>query len=435
MLTPSLSSRVRRAREFVVRHQHALSVSFLNQGVSSIANFLLGFYLVRSLSQSDYGWYTISLALCYLYGSIGNALFLTQLVVRTPDRPESDRIPYATRVLGGVAAFCLATLALALVAPALVRLAGCSLAMSTSISVATAGTSFLIKEYCVRQAYTARAERRALAVNASVAGTLCVVLAIASLLRPRLTSASALGLFAIAQSGGALVGLLLARLPVDTIGCGDIKGQLAEAWRHGKWALAGVPVTWGQAQAYAYITLFTIGPADVGRANAARLLVSPFLLLVPAVNNLVMPRLADMRAGDMPTIFRTARTLTIVMLGLACVYSAVLLFAAELIAREVLGPKYTDMRPLVAAWCVVVCATLLRDSAANVAQALKRFRLLTTSNVISATAAAASVFTLSMYWGVTGAVLGTAVGETTLAALLWRILREHETSARRELSR
>lgn len=87
----------------------ALSVSVLNQVVSSGTNFLFGLYLVRILAPAEFGLYGIGFAISLLYVGVGNALFLTQMVVHLPDKAVLERNAYVGRVLLLVVLFCLGT--------------------------------------------------------------------------------------------------------------------------------------------------------------------------------------------------------------------------------------------------------------------------------------------------------------------------------------
>lgn len=409
----------------VAAHRKALSTSVLNQGVTSATNFALQFFLVRALSPEDYGTYGLGLALCYLYSGVGNALFLTRMVVCTPEKPHGDRIPYAGRVLAAVAQFSALTLLLAAAATWPAHALGYEGSAGLILAVAAASVSFLLKDFFVRQAYTDRTEGRALAVNMSMAACLVVLLAGLYATHLRLSAAGALAVFAASQLVGAAVGLVLAHLPLRVLQWRPLRGDAREWREHGRWALTGTAATWGQAQAYSYVTLWTVGTAGVGQANAARLLVAPFFLLVPAINQVMMPRLAQMRTRDPKGMVRLGRMVTAALVGLALLYCGAVLLGSEQVVPLMLGPRYSGMRPLVAVWCVVILATLLRDGAFNVMQVMKQFRSVTLTNAVSASVAVVAVWILGRAWGVHGAVLGTAVGELVLAGVLWRLAPRH----------
>ena len=80
------------------KFRKALSVSVLNQAVSSGTNFVLGLYLVRVLTPANFGLYSIGFAIGIFFFGIGNSLFLTQMVVHTPGKSENDRMQYAANI-------------------------------------------------------------------------------------------------------------------------------------------------------------------------------------------------------------------------------------------------------------------------------------------------------------------------------------------------
>jgi len=87
----------------------AIVVSVLNQMVSSATNFLFGLYLVRNLPPVEFGLYGIGFAITLFYAGIGNAMFLTQMVVHIPNKAAEDREPYAARICLIMMLFCLVT--------------------------------------------------------------------------------------------------------------------------------------------------------------------------------------------------------------------------------------------------------------------------------------------------------------------------------------
>src|SRR4051812_7550408 len=207
-----MGQRLRRAAAYVAAHRKALSTSLLNQAVSSATNFVLGFILVRVLSTADYGTYGVGLSICYLYSGFGNALFHTQMVVHAPDKAPHDRLPYAARMLWIVASFCAITLFLAAiglrVGGQLVSLFRGHLALGFAVAMASVG--YLLKDFFIRQAYTARAETRALLITCAVAMALVGVLIAAKFFHVTLGVETALFIFAASQLVGAGTGLLLA---------------------------------------------------------------------------------------------------------------------------------------------------------------------------------------------------------------------------------
>jgi len=399
-------------------------ISVLNQLVSSGTHFFLGLYLVRTLTPAEFGLYGIGFAVCLFYSGIGNALFLTQMVVNTPDKLQADQLRYAASMLmvvilfGAITIFC----------TWLVFVGGESGLFwrgdyaSFGIAVVAASVSYLLKDFFIRHAYTVRKEAWALAVSCMVAATLAGMLLFEHYSGSVITAERALWLYAISQLVGAGVGFALAQLPLSSIAWRHVQTDFREAWPGGRWAIGGVSVTWAQSQAYMYVTAWFAGPAGVGHANAARLLVVPITFLVSAIHQVVMPRLAELRTHNRSGMLQVGGVLMIGLLAMAISYSAVLLSLVDYIARIVLGSQYEQMFPLAAAWCLVLSLELIRSSAGVLLQVLKRFRTLTLMNAASGCVAIASSVALMLIMGVSGAILGTAVGELILAVLLWKVV-------------
>jgi len=361
------------------------------------------------------------MSICYFYAGAGNALLPTQMVVHLPEKAEQERLPYAARIFCALLLLCAGSMGLV----GLGGLGSIAIALrfvpeaQFAFAVAAASTLFLLKDFFVRLAYSVRREQLALLVNVTIAATAGVILLAVRSAGIRLTTSSALMIFAFSQAGGCAAGLFLYGLPLRSVRWRPLVADAVECWTHGRWALGVVGINWVQTQAYAYVTLLSLGAAAVGRANAGRLLISPFLLLVTAVNQLVVPRLAELRITGSASMLRAGRWITAVSVAAGALYSAALLAGSDSIVPALLGPSYSQMFPLAFAWCVALLSMLLRDGMTNVLVASKRFRALTYANLGGAAAALGGVFILIRLLGAPGAIVGTAVGDVVLAILLW----------------
>ena len=422
MITEYFQHKQRNGRVAVL--SKALSVSVLNQAVSSGTNFAMGLYLVRALSPSEFGIYGIGIAVSLFYSGIGNALFLTQMVVHTPDKNSDDRQPYAARMLIALIVFCLVTAIFTLVAFVVGGTWSAWLAKYSGLGlpIAAASIAYVLKDFFVRHSYTARKEVWALVVNVAVALTLLSLLLMQYLSLEKFTSESALWVYAMSNIAGAVVGYLLAKLPLRGVRLRRIVEDAQEAWHGGRWAIGGVSVTWMQSQAYTYVTALFLGPAGVGYANAARMLITPFSMLAPAINQVTMPRLASLRLHDQQKMIRTGFFITSGLLVAAVVYLAMIIVAADRLVTLILGDKFQNLRPIIITWSIVLLFQLLRDGAGTIIQVMKNFRILMLTNTISAVATVVSAVVLMKLYGVPGAILGTGIGELLLALMLWRFI-------------
>jgi O-antigen/teichoic acid export membrane protein len=403
----------------------ALSISAINQIVSSGANFALGIYLVRVLTPTDFGLYGIGFAISLFYAGIGNALFLTQMVVHVPDKVPDDRLPYAARMLIALVVFC----ALTAITVGLLFVLGSAYSkfireyLDLVFAIIAASVAYLLKDFFIRHAYTVRRESWALWVNVAVAVSLAASLLGQFRFASNLTPEGALGIYASSNMMGAVVGFALIRLPILTARLRLLGEDLREAWAGGSWALGGVAVTWAQTQAYMYITAVFVGPVGVAYANAARLLITPAIFLVPALSQVLMPRLASMRSSNSRKMLKISGQFSAALVVFSVIYSVVLLGLADVIAPVLLGAKYgQQIRPLAAAWCFVMIFQFSRSGSSIVLQVLKEFRALTVLNTVSVVVAIGAAVVLMRMIGVVGAILGTAIGELVLNVLLYRMV-------------
>jgi len=405
----------------------ALTASVLNQVVSSGTSFVYGLYLVRVLTQVEFGLYGIGLAACLLFAGFGNALFLTQMVVHIPEKQVDDRSFYAAHILVLVGLFCLVTLIIIVaISEVGIFFGWISIPMSKLLfGIAVAAAANLLKNYFVQLAYSMKNENKALAINLVHAFTLITLILLQYGDYSIKDAATAFLVIAAANFMASLFGPLILHLPIKRISLTRLKSDLIEVSVGGKWALGGVTVTWLQSQVYIYVTTILIGPIGVAMANAARMLISPFMFLVPAFSQLLLPRLAELRSTNEMRMHRIGQFYTLILLGLGIIYILVLWLGTAYIIPLFLGSKYSvdEILPLVVVWGCVLLFQLARNGASIIMQAMKEFRNLTIVNTVTAIITLAISASLIVPMGVLGAILGVSIGEALLAILLWYQVR------------
>jgi O-antigen/teichoic acid export membrane protein len=165
------------------------------------------------------------------------------------------------------------------------------------------------------------------------------------------------------------------------------------------------------------------GPAGVGLANMARIFISPFSFLLPAVNKIAMPRLAELRATDPARTRRLSRRLTAALTTLALAYGIGLSVLFEPAQALLLGRAVPGIVPLVALWCTILVFQVLRSGGSVLLQIEQRFRALSLLNLPSAAVALAATMPLAWLYGAPGALLGLLAGELVLTYLIWKEIR------------
>lgn len=404
----------------------AMAVSVLNQVVSSGTNFAMGIYLVRVLSPEDFGLYGIGFAISLFFAGIGNALFLTQMVINSPDKTQDDRSAYAGRILLLLSLFCMASVLFVSV----LLFTGCIVwdvvrhYVEFASAVTTASTVYLLKEFFVRHAYNVRRETWTLAINGTIACTMAALLWGEHQCSAAINVEMALWIYSVAHAASVIVGLLLSKLPVAWRQLRELRGDLLEAWHYGKWASITNLVYFARANAHTIVVTALMGPVGVAKINAARILVTPAVMLTPALSQLAMPRLAALRAQGDARVVKFGSTVTLVLLSIALLYSTVLLVGYDVIVPMVVGKNYQDIVSITVLWCVFTCLLALRNGAEIPVQVLRKFRGLSVANTYSAIASLVATYCLSIAYGIQGALIGLIIGETALILLLCGILKQ-----------
>lgn len=403
----------------------ALSVSVLNQAVSSATNFALGIYLVRMLSPAEFGLYGIGFAISLFYAGIGNALFLTQMVVHTPDKSPEDRLPYAGRMFVLVTVFCICTIVLL---AAVLLLCGNKLdPISHHAGLATAITAasiaYLAKDFFVRHAYNVRRETWALSIHGVIAAAMACLLVMQYKSTTTFSVEIAMWVYAVAQACGSLLGYLFARLPVARHRPAELYADLREAWLGGKWSSITNLVYFARTQAHTIVVAALLGPIGVAKLNAARLLVTPVVMLSPALAQVAMPRLAAARGLDERRLMHLGCMFTLALLAVALLYSALLLGSYDFISNKVLGDHYHDLFLLTALWCLWAMLSAINNGIALISQVLKQFKAISHANTITAILSLCVVYVFSINYGLPGAMAGVLLSEAILMIVLFYVLR------------
>lgn len=402
----------------------ALSISVLNQVVSSGTNFALGIYFVRMLPPAEFGLYGIGFAISLFYAGIGNALFLTQMVVHAPDKAPEDRLPYAGRMFLLVVLFCSATLFLATMLLLLGGFLFESVAHHAQLVGATiaASVAYLLKDFFVRHAYNVRHESWSLSIHGAIAITMAVLLGLQHQNIPSLNVEMALWMYATAQASGAILGCLVAKLPVAVHHRSELHSDLREALEGGKWASVTNLVYFARTQAYTIVVGAVLGPVAVAKINAARLLVTPAIMLMPALSQVVMPRLAAVRNQGASQLLRLGRWFSVGLLAVALFYSVILLSCYDSISNIVFGGHYNDLFLLTAIWCFWTILSCVRNGIALVAQVLKKFKEISNSNIVAAILSLGGTYVFTITNDLPGALAGVVLSEVLLIIMLFRVL-------------
>jgi O-antigen/teichoic acid export membrane protein len=286
----------------------SLAFGVIAQASVSIANFAIGFILVRVLDSAGFGEYGIGFALALLCASATNALLDTPATVIAGEYCNQERTTFQFSLISACLALCLFFMAIALV---VIVLGAGAVYIGISAGVISAGlmcgAGLLMREVFVQMAFIESEDHIAAKINLIYMVTVLVAVAILGY-TANISAHIALIANTVISLGCALVGGFMLRRYWFTPTL-DIVCHWRKLYNHGKWSLGGVVVGWFHQQGFVYLVAGVAGVSAVGQLNAARLIVSPLLFLQTGMQNVVMPRVARLWDSDKPAGYKMARQL------------------------------------------------------------------------------------------------------------------------------
>jgi O-antigen/teichoic acid export membrane protein len=377
---------------------------------------------MRVLSLDDFGLYGIGFAISLFYAGIGNSVLLTQMVVHLPDKEIKDRLPYTARMFVALVAFCFISIIIVLFILGLFNYFDPRFPYEDfSYSVLAASVAFLLKDFFIRHAYNLKKETQALAINMSLALTFMVCVSYQYFMKIHLTVSGSLWIYSISHGVSALFGFTQSKIPVLKIEKIQLIRDIKEAWVHGKWAFLQNFVFWLRSQAQTYVSALFAGVTGVGLVNASRIVITPIVFVLPAISQILIPRMAEARKTGKEYAVAIAKNNINYLLVLSILYMCFVMAFHKLFIKFVMGKKYegfSEINGLLLVWGLVMCAQVVQNSYSSLAQALKLFRLLTWTNFISAIVAIIGSIVFYEIVGIAGVVIGAFLGEVCVFAFL-----------------
>lgn len=415
-----LKASLKRAKQRSNGHASRIGVSLLTQAISSATNFAMGLFLVRALSPDGYGLYGVGMGAALLYLGVGNALFLTQMIVNSPSINEKDRENYFKTMLSLTFYFNAFSL-VSSIAISLLIFKEIDTSPYFLIATTFAAFSLLINAFFVRYLYVVKRENIALRMNLVTSACNCIGLFVASWMHDPITPEIGLIIYGFGQVMGAIHGYIASRLQIDRRSINVIANQFSQSFANGKWALWGVTITWVQSQSYIYITGLTLGSSSIALLNAGKIIVTPFNLLLPAISNLILPYLSEARVRGNSELSKKTTYFGAGLIVLGIIYVGLILLLGPWMIPLLVGPAYEphDLIWISLGWCGVLVLQLSTSAASLGLQASLQFKSLSLVNSVTALVTVISSVPLINLLGPIGSIAAIGIGEGLLGIALW----------------
>lgn len=322
---------IRSARDIAYHSKASVAFAFLDQGMTSFANFAQLAIAARVLPIDDLGKYSIVWALSLLVTSVATALTVDPLPAITSVRRPAKRIAILAAaaqlnlLLGCVLAVLLLICGLIVRAwsPTFGMLLFCLAIASPMQQMQYASRRFC---YLLRKQSVAAASAAAYAI-VLVCGAIGLW-ATALCTAPGLIFLSGAASLAAAAVVGAM-----GCLPVSKVRPQLRKWLMTQCWSTGKWLASSSTILWMKGAFLLPMTAAVFGPSAAGILRAYSTLMMPVYQFMWAIGFLVVPHMAEVGAKQPANRLRATALLTIATFAaVATAFSVVvLLFGSTLL--------------------------------------------------------------------------------------------------------
>ncbi len=391
-----------------------------DQALQSLVNLLSNVVILRFASKSDYGIYGVGFASVMLLMGLTHALIGLQMTVIAPDKPEQDRKAYFASMFVAQVGLMAAVLTVTLVAMMLGR-QWISPDYQTLITVvAFAAPGVLVMQFMRQIHYFFNLAGRVLTFD-----LIFFILYFGGLSLIVYLKLDNIHLWALLLNG--LIALVIGLLAIlysthlkilESIS--RAKASLIEAWQSGSWAVLGSFMSVVQAQGYVYLLAALVGTTAVAEMNAARLFISPLLVMSNGFSRVMIPKMALLKSeGKIDRAVGLAFKVWLVLVVMLVVYLGFVALGWGWINDFMAQKGYHNLWLLVGLWGVYFAANASVNTPAELLQIFRQFRLLTLTGIISSVLVFLGSIPAIALYGIIGAIGVLILGELGLATLLW----------------
>jgi O-antigen/teichoic acid export membrane protein len=392
-----------------------------DQALLSLINLLSNVFIIRLSTKSEFGIYSVGFASIILFSGLTHALITLQMTLIAPEKPEAERNVYFGSMfivmVGVVSVFIFVALLGVFISADIMPSDYRSLIIVVVVSVPGVITMQFMRQYY----YFFSLAHRILLFDLSFFLTYFICLLLLAYFE-----VSSIHLWALIINGAVafVLGLtaLLSSVQVDIKkSFGLARRSFKEAWKSGAWAVLGSLLSVLQTQGYIYLLLFLRGASSVAEMNAARLFLSPLLVMSTGFSRVMIPKMAMLKAeGNINQAVKLAIKVMLLLIVALLFYLGFIVFSWDWLAGYMEGKGYEYLGVLVAMWGVYFVGSVMANTPSELLQIFREFRLLTLSGMVMSAFVLVGSIPAIIYLGVFGAIFTLIIGEIGMAALLWQ---------------
>jgi O-antigen/teichoic acid export membrane protein len=395
-----------------------------DQALLSLVNLLSNIFIIRFSTKSEFGIYGVGFASIVLISGLTHALISLQMTLIAPDKLESERNEYFGSMFIAMVVVVSIFVVLALLGVAISGGTLSSEYRSLVMVIVLSLPGVLTMQFMRQYHYFFNLAHRVLLFDLIYFFTYFCLMSFLVYFE-----VADIHLWALIANGGialilGLTALILSvRINIKS-SFALAKVSLIEAWRSGSWAVLGSFMTALQSQSYIYLLLFLRGASSVAEMNAARLFLSPLLVMSAGLSRVMIPKMALLKAaGDINQAVKIAIKVMLALIVMLIFYLGIVMFAWDWLSGYMEDKSYENLGLLVAMWGVYFVGSVMVNTPSELLQVFREFRMLTLTGMVASGLVLLGSIPAIIYFGVIGAILILILGEMGMAVLLWSLFQ------------
>ena len=389
----------------------------MDQALLSALSFAVSIILIKSIPKSEFGYYSIAVAISLFLISVQNAVVNTPLAVLLVTKKDLDKRQYVSSLCYGQFLAVLPAVCLALVLIAVMQYRGFD---ATQISIAAALCSavvgLLFREFLRSYLFAEGTPIQVLKMDVLYVAIFMGFLAFTYLF----WEMSVAAVFIQMGMSALLVALLFSRNLEYRIHLSSVRESYRENWIFGRWSLMGVCITHTQNYSYLYLLGAILGSLAVADVSAARLLLMPMMLVQVGWGKIAVPHGSRLREeGQIHRFFKEQIVSSLFFLVAVAVYVVLLLVFSGALQNYLLSEKYSSSFRYVVTWGAIFVAGFITMNASYGLQVMMMFRTITKISFFTMVVTVGSAYFLIQGYGIGGGLVALLLGQILLGVGLW----------------
>lgn len=392
-------------------------IAALDQAMLSLINLGVQILLIKTVTKSAFGYYSLALSVIMYLMSFQNSVVNTPITVSLAGKTKEEQNSYVSSIFSGQ----LLALGFVSVLGLLIAFSFFSFGLSldeTLIIASLAAASFgILNREFLRSYFFAEEEAfKVLKLDFYYALLYALLISI-SYVFFRINVPLIILFMGIAS---AFDSLILNKRFRFNFSLKSIKSAFTENWFISKWSLIGISVTHLQNYAYLYVISTFLGSNATAEVSASRLLLMPLGLITIGWGNVIRPYGAKLRErNQLHKFFKNLAISSLLFPIIVTILTGVFLIFSDWLLKNIFTSDYESVFKYLILWSILTSVGFLRANASYGLQVIKKFKSLALLNVVTMAITVTLAVLLVNGYKIEGALIASIIGEAIFAVVLW----------------